>query len=238
MNPWLKFLERAARGREALSIVLLSGAEPAGLSAFMEAPGAEPEGPLTEASFWPSDWEEALKAAAAERLPAGGLLVSPGPRRYYISGLDYPRTALILGGGHVGRATGRLLRFLEFTVTLADDRPEFLTGLSEEGIRGVLTPFDDLDRAFPDPDFGSVVIATRGHAQDTASLRQVLRWPKLDYVGMIGSRRRASETLAMLAGEGFGGLERVHSPIGLSIGAQTPQEIAVSIAAEIIAGGA
>ncbi len=204
MNPWLKFFEWASRGRKSLSVVLLSGAEPAGLSAVMESPGAEAEGPLTEAPFWLSDLGEALRAATMASPPAGGLVIDAGPRRYYISGLEYPLSALVLGGGHVGRATGRLLRFLEFEVTIADDRAEFLAGLEEEGLTGVLTPFEDLNRAFPAPAFGSVVIVTRGHAQDTASLRQVLRWPDLDYVGMIGSRKRASETLAMLAGEGFG----------------------------------
>jgi xanthine dehydrogenase accessory factor len=204
----------------------------------MEAPGAEAEGPLTRADFWEGDWKAALKAAAQKSPPEGGRVIALGPRRYYLSGLEHPRSALVLGGGHVGRALGRLLRFLEFEVTLADDRAEFLTGLSEAGITGVLTPFDDLNRAFPAPAFGAVVIVTRGHAQDTASLRQVLRWASPDYVGMIGSRKRAAETLVMLAGEGFGDrLEKVHTPVGLPIGAQTPQEIAVSIAAEIIKAG-
>jgi xanthine dehydrogenase accessory factor len=81
-----------------------------------------------------------------------------------------------------------------------------------------------------------VVIVTRGHGGDQAILRQALR-RRPDYIGMIGSRRKRGLIYEQLAGEGFtpDDLARVHCPIGLSIGAKTPEEIAISIAAELIA---
>jgi xanthine dehydrogenase accessory factor len=235
MNPWIQLKQWADQGRDSLSIILVNGEEP-GLSAVMERPGAEPCGPLTGANFWAADWAE-LRKIMASSPPEAGLLQTVGGRQYYIAAVSPPPSALVLGGGHVGRAVGQLLRFLEFDVTLMDDRAEFLKEVSAEGMLPVEAKFEDLNSAFPTPNFQAVIIVTRGHAQDTAALRQVLAWPQFPpYVGMIGSRKRAAETLAMLAAEGFpqDRLKKVHTPIGLSIGAQTPREIAISIVAELV----
>jgi xanthine dehydrogenase accessory factor len=80
-----------------------------------------------------------------------------------------------------------------------------------------------------------VVLVSRGHKQDELSLREVVR-SDAAYVGMIGSRRRVGTVLTHLAREGYPreALERVHTPIGLDIGAETPEEIAVSVVAELI----
>ena len=206
-----------------------------GQMAVLKSSGAEPQGPLTENPFWPGDWETALKTAA-DGLTRGGALIGCGPRKYYLSVLAYERSALVLGGGHVGGALCRLLRFLEFQVTIMDDRPDFLN-YHEEGVTPVEASFNRLTEMFAHQGFDAVVIVTRGHAQDSSCLRQVLTWLRLPgYVGMIGSRHRTRETLKMLEEEGFAPevTGQVHTPVGLKIGAQTPAEIAVSIAAEII----
>ncbi len=137
----------------------------------------------------------------------------------------------------MGSALTTVLRFLDFEVTLMDDRPDFL-GPRDDGSRTVAAPFEELTGLFAEAHFSAVAIVTRGHAQDSACLRQILAWPvRPPYLGMIGSRRRIAETMAMLKSENFDEalLSQVHAPIGLDIGAQTPAEIAVAITAEILA---
>jgi xanthine dehydrogenase accessory factor len=91
-------------------------------------------------------------------------------------------------------------------------------------------------RRFPIDRATYAVLVSRGHKQDETALREVVH-SDAAYVGMIGSLRRVSTVLTHLAREGYPkeALERVHTPIGLDIGAETPEEIAVSIVAEIIA---
>lgn len=208
----------------------------AGLMALVEKPGAPAFGPLTQAPFWAEDLASVLAGAMAGGLPAEGRLAENGGRRYYLAPLVFTRSALVLGGGHVGSALAELLRFLAFRVTIMDDRPEF-AGPRSDGAEAVCADFGEISARFAGQGLDAVVIVTRGHAQDSACLRQILAWPELPpYVGMIGSRRRTGETLKMLAEEGFSPerLALAHTPVGLNIGAQTPAEIAVSIAAEII----
>ncbi len=240
MNVWTTLGQWADRHLNSLSVILVEAppdqAALIGRMAILESPEAEPRGPLTEAPFWAGDWAGALRGALADIPAEAGRRVECDGRRYYLSPLFYSRSALVMGGGHVGGALCRLLRFLDFDVTLMDDRADFLTG-RDDGTVTVEGAYADLGRLFPNPTFDAVVIVTRGHAQDSTCLRQALSWPvPPPYLGMIGSRRRTRETLAMLTGEGYDPerLRRVHTPIGLAIGAQSPAEIAVSIAAEII----
>ncbi|MDL2226748.1 XdhC family protein [Deltaproteobacteria bacterium OttesenSCG-928-M10] len=238
MNVWKYLNNRSSIKETALAVTLLKApdAGSAGLMAALDEPGGEAAGPLTRAPFWAEDWAAALHQATAGYPPEEGRLVENAGRRYYISSLSYGRSALVLGGGHVGAALCRLLRFLDFAVTLMDDRPDFLKSPAEN-VEMVEASFSRLTGLFGAAPFDAVVIVTRGHAQDTACLRQVLGWPQPPpYLGMIGSRRRTAATMALLSDEGYDQkkLSRVHTPIGLDIGAQTPEEIAVSIAAEII----
>ena len=239
MDVWATLGQWAEKRLKAITITLIQAPaeqrEMVGRMVALSEPQAEAQGPLADAPFWEAD-RAAVLSAAAGNLPEGGLLVDGGERRYLVSSLACVRSALVLGGGHVGNAVGRLLRFLDFEVTLVDDRPDFLKSPAEN-VRTLEASFARLSGLFAEAFFDAVVIVTRGHAQDTACLRQVLRWPQPPpYLGMIGSRRRTAATIDMLAGEGYGQdkLSLVHTPIGLKIGAQTPEEIAVAIAAEII----
>ena len=240
MNAWTTLGQWADQGLNPVCITLLEAPAPdgrlAGALAVLEGPEAQAQGPLCSAPFWPADWDSSLKAAAAQNIPEGGRLLTVGGRRYLVSALLRSRSALVLGGGHVGDAVGRLLRFLDFEVELLDDRADFLK-TRDDGVRTVEAPFGRLSELFQNSGLKAVVIVTRGHAQDTACLRQVLSWDRQPaYLGMIGSRKRTRETLEMLSREGFPQerLNQVHTPIGLKIGAQTPAEIAVAIAAEVI----
>jgi len=143
---------------------------------------------------------------------------------------------LVVGAGHVGQAVARLGDYVGFSVTVLDDRPEFASRKRlPEADRILCGDIVESLRGFPIDAGTYVVVVSRGHRQDELALREVMR-SDAAYVGMIGSRRRAGAVLQHLSEEGFPqeALKRVRTPIGLGIGAETPEEIAVSIMAEII----
>lgn len=149
------------------------------------------------------------------------------------------RLLVIFGAGHVGRSVALLGAVLGMNVVLVDDRKDFLRLdlLPVSGIQFVLSGFDNIESQ-DIVDEGSeiaVVIVTRGHQSDEVILRQVLKY-RLGYLGMIGSKRRIAGVLRRLRSEGISELllGSVRAPIGLDIGAASPQEIAVAIHAEII----
>lgn len=142
----------------------------------------------------------------------------------------------IFGAGHVGAALCHLASYVDFVVVMIDDRGEFahqenLPDASEIIVTRFEDAFSDL---FIDQD-SFIVVVTRGHAHDRTVLAEALQ-TKARYIGMIGSRRKTKLIFDSLLDEGFAksDLERVHAPIGLDIGGETPEEIAVSIVAELI----
>jgi xanthine/CO dehydrogenase XdhC/CoxF family maturation factor len=143
---------------------------------------------------------------------------------------------LVFGAGHVGQATALMGAMLGYNVVVVDDRQEFLSRkrFPDPRIELVVHEMDGaaVGRISPGT---AVVIVTRGHQSDEACLKSVLR-SAATYIGMIGSKRRVLGVFKKLSSEGFTETElgRVHAPIGLRIGARTPQEIAVSILAEVI----
>jgi xanthine dehydrogenase accessory factor len=143
---------------------------------------------------------------------------------------------VVLGGGHVGKAVAHLAKWLGFRVAISDDRPEFCTPESNP----------DADEFYPltmaelplhlnITRQTALILTTRGNNVDIAGL-PVLLESQAGYIGVIGSLKRWSETVKSLNEAGISDeqLKRVHSPIGLGIGAETPEEIAVSIMAEIL----
>ena len=150
--------------------------------------------------------------------------------------LEAPASLVIAGAGHVGHALARIAGPLGFSVTVVDDRRDVA---SIERFPGATLVVGDIARELrrlPMDEATHVVIVTRGHKHDADALAAVAE-SKAGYVGLIGSKRKVVTILKRLAGEGVSeaALRRVHSPIGLDIGAITPDEIAVSIAAELIA---
>lgn len=143
----------------------------------------------------------------------------------------------IFGGGHVSRALVPVIAAAEFRPVVYDDRPEFVTPEAFPQAEGLLCgPFTELSRSVTVTPEDYVVIMTRGHQADYEVLSQVLR-SGAKYLGCIGSRRKLALCKERLLAAGFTEAEyaRLHAPIGLAIGAQTPPEIAVSVAAELIA---
>jgi len=142
----------------------------------------------------------------------------------------------VFGGGHVSSQIVPLASRVGFQVVVIDDRQEFADIKNFPGAREVhQVPFDGVMDRLQVDEYSYLVIVTRGHVQDKDVLAQALK-TDARYIGMIGSTRKRDIIYAKLIEEGFARdeLSRVHSPIGLEIGAETPEEIAVSIVAELI----
>lgn len=143
---------------------------------------------------------------------------------------------IICGGGHVSLALAQIAALLEFEIVVIDDRTEFANVERFPMADAVLAqPFMDALDALGSREDDYYAIVTRGHSFDRECLAHVLRG-KYAYAGMIGSRTKVNAVMEHLRGEGFTQeiLDGVHSPIGLKIGGQTPAEVAVSIAAELV----
>ena len=144
---------------------------------------------------------------------------------------------IVFGGGHVGARVAEAASFAGWRVTVVDDRPDFADPARLPfAEQAVVCDFHDLPATLGVDAETYVVVATRGHQHDALIVEQLAR-RDVRYLGMLGSRRKVALTWRLLAGEGIPGerLEAIHAPIGLSIGADTPEEIAVSIVAEMIA---
>jgi xanthine dehydrogenase accessory factor len=150
---------------------------------------------------------------------------------------------VVAGAGHVGASLARLAALVGYRVTLIDDRAEFVTrqifpSAAEEQIKLVAAENwgDAIRDAIGNGHGVSIAIVTRGHKQDEDCLRAALT-ANPDYIGMIGSKRRTNIVLDKLREEGFdeAWLKNVRAPIGLDIGAVSPEEVALSILAEIVA---
>jgi xanthine dehydrogenase accessory factor len=146
-------------------------------------------------------------------------------------------TVYLFGGGHVSLYVSKMAAMAGFEVVVSDDRPAFAN--PERFPEAAETHAGPWEQTFPKLKVNALsylVLVTRGHKADLDCLRWALTTPAR-YIGMIGSKRKFIEIAKVLDREGVTSeqLERVHSPIGLDIGALTPEEIAVSIVAEMIA---
>lgn len=146
------------------------------------------------------------------------------------------RKLVICGAGHVSMPVIQLGKSIGFEVTVLEDRPSFADMARKAGAdRVICDSFENGLKGIPGSLSTYFVIVTRGHRYDTLCLKQIIEKENA-YVGMMGSRRRVAMMKRALEEEGVSRtlLEKVHTPIGLAIGAETPEEIAVSILAEII----
>ena len=155
----------------------------------------------------------------------------------FIEEFKLASTAYIFGGGHIAYALEPVLRHVDFRTVVIDDRAEYANSerFSYADRTIVVKDFDDAFNEIQTDDDSYIIIVTRGHRGDLKVLRQALQRP-FAYLGMIGSRRKNSLLYDVLREEGVTEkqISQIHAPIGLSIGSETPEEIAVSIVAEII----
>lgn len=191
---------------------------------------AEGSGPAA-AGLSPEAREAVAEVLARER---GALLVGPAGGRVFVEAFA-PRPALVvLGAGHVGQALARLGRFLGVHVTVADDRPEFATvERFPEADRVLAAPIPSVLARLPIAPGTAVVVAMRSHELDYEATAAALSTPAR-YVGLVGARRKAILVIERLVAEGVPAerARALRTPVGLDIGARTPEEIAVSILGE------
>jgi xanthine dehydrogenase accessory factor len=164
-------------------------------------------------------------------------LICGGSLDIFIEPVLATPTAFILGGGHVGLHVAKVAKIAGFDVIAADDREAFANrDRFPEAVRTIAGPWEEIFPQLSVNHHSYLVLVTRGHKGDLDCLRWAVTTPAR-YIGMIGSKRKFVEISKVLEREGVPAekIERVHSPIGLDIGALTPEEIAVSIVAEMIA---
>jgi len=165
------------------------------------------------------------------------LALEAGSEEAFVEVLDPPPRLLVCGAGHIGRAVARMMIELDFDVLVHDDRPEWLDALAFPQICQLEFDLGTAIRRLAEWEGARyAALVTRGFPQDLEALAGLSALPRLDYLGLLGSRKRIQTVLS--AHEKIGNIpcakDALHAPIGLALGAETPQEIAVSIAAEII----
>jgi len=140
----------------------------------------------------------------------------------------------IFGGGHIGAALAPMAAAAGFKVTVADDRSEFAKAARfEKASRTICMPYGEAVKMVPDSAF--VVIVTHGHAHDEEILNAMVRkTPRLPYIGMIGSSRKIAVVMETIRAAGIDIGPNVYAPIGLDLGGDSPGEIALAIAAQLL----
>jgi len=209
-------------------------ADPAYLAALDAAASAD-SGTVTTAIDW-SGGPRKTFAPLADAERAGPAARLSDDRRYVVERIVPAPRLLVFGAGHVGAAIARAAGTAGFRVTLTDDRPEFADPARFPGLTVRAEAPDRVLDAFAPGAADAVVVATRGHRNDAEILDRLVRMG-VGYVGLLGSRRKRAVILTALgaAGAPSGALGAIRVPVGLEIGAVTPEEIAVSVVAELIA---
>lgn len=175
------------------------------------------------------------RKAALQACTATGILELDG-QRIFAERFGAVPQLVVCGGGHVAAAVVKLAKLLGLPVLAMDDREEYAQQLRQAGADTVLcAPFVQALAKVPGGAETYFVVVTRAHAFDVDCLQEILRKPAA-YVGMMGSKGRAALVRRQLleAGLDVGRVEALYAPIGLSIGSQTAEEIALSILAQIV----
>ncbi|HHW87704.1 MAG TPA: XdhC/CoxF family protein [Chloroflexi bacterium] len=247
MRAVLTALAAAAAQREAVALITVMTAE----GEFAGASGrhlvvwldARPSvGDLMIGELQPQLLDAARQALRERRHTRLEYRTEHGALTLFVEVQPQPYHLIIAGAGHVAVPLATMAALCDFTVTVLDDRPQYANVQRFPTANRVIAgPFrEELRKLRGDqPTFDAqtcLVLVTRGHQYDVELLLEVLDDP-LAYLGMIGSRRRIRAVYELLereCGIPRHKFDRVHAPIGLNIGAQTPAEIAVAILAEII----
>lgn len=235
MSVYKDILEKLNTGQKVVMLTTLDSTRQSGKSQPKKAYYTEAD--LKKTGFTKS-LSSGTKQLIQQALATGELqIASASNKKLLIAEPFFPIPNLIIfGGGHIGKALCEFGARLGFSITVVDDRIEFAN--AERFPDADYVVCESFDKCFDQLQFNQhtyVVIVTRGHRHDTACLREIAKktWA---YAGMIGSRRRVQGVREQLINEGtpLKVLEKVNSPIGLDIGAVTPEEIAISILAQVI----
>ncbi len=165
------------------------------------------------------------------------VLTDPSGDMVFLEPFFQKERLILFGGGHIALPLTKMGAMTGFRVTVVDDRPSFANTDRFPEAEEVIC--DEFSHAFERLQIGPndfLVVITRGHRHDEVCLREILRLPETIYTGMIGSKRRVATVFEYLKQEGFEAerIGRICSPIGLPIGSVTPEEISISILAEVI----
>ena len=166
-----------------------------------------------------------------------GGLVCGGKVLVYIEPIIPDPVLVILGAGHVGKALAKAARFSGFRVLICDDRSEHANRENIPDAHEILVhEFVDIFEGLIIPEHAYIVVATRGHNHDLDAVKASLLRTKARYIGLLGSRRKKALVFRALEEAGFSPEEigRVQIPVGLPINSVTPEEIAISIMAQVI----
>jgi len=154
----------------------------------------------------------------------------------YRENIGLPLIAYIAGGGHVGLAVSRVMKTLGFYVVVFDHREDVFT-IEQNSFADeiIITRYEDIGKKIIESERSYIIIVTPMHTGDEATLKSVID-KKVNYIGMMGSKRKINNIFDALLADGINEelFKKVHTPIGIEIEAETPEEIAISIAAEII----
>lgn len=242
-----RFLER--HGRVAMAtVVAAKGSTPRDATARMLV---LPDG-STHGTIGGGRFESLVIADARKLLESHGLpftrrydFVPEGPNAFgavcggtatvLLEVVERAPRLLVVGAGHCGRALARMAAFAGWEIAVADERPEQLDPAAfPEGATLVLVKEDYSDLPLPAPR-DSVALVSRGHVTDGRAFRR-LRGVPVAYLGMMGSHAKIRTLFDELRAEGWAEdeLARARSPIGLDIGAESPEEIAIAIVAELV----
>jgi xanthine dehydrogenase accessory factor len=162
--------------------------------------------------------------------------VCGGQVEVFVEPIIPPPTVVVVGAGHVGKAVAHLAKWLGFRVVVSDDRSEFCNKETTPDAEAFFPfPMADLPKHLKIDRRTFLVLTTRGSSVDAEGLPALLNTPAV-YIGVIGSKRRWATTIKELRERGVTeeSIARVHSPMGLELQAETPEEIAISILAEIL----
>jgi len=163
-------------------------------------------------------------------------MICGGEMEFFIEPINPAPHIYIFGGGHCGYPLARFSTQLGFQYTIIEDRQEFASAERFPNAHEIL--LGDIKEIAGKIDIGSsdyITIVTRNHELDYIALRNIIKKPA-KYIGLIGSKRKRQQIFKSLLNDGIGQkeIDRIHTPIGLDINAETPEEIAISILAEII----
>lgn len=155
----------------------------------------------------------------------------------YTETIGYKNHLFIIGAGHCALALSRIMHLMDFYIHLYDDRKDLKTVSENKFVHAITLPEDyrQLEDLIKPGESHYVVIMTFGYRTDAIALKALIN-KKFKYIGLLGSKAKTKKMLADMQAEGFDAtvLQSIHAPVGIPINSQTPEEVAISIAAEII----
>lgn len=221
-----KFLKLIDKNKENIVITIISG-DNIGEKIVLS------DGEIVYKDNDDTKWEKIISAIPADKKSQS---LTVDGEKIYVEFMRQSYNVVVCGAGHISIPIINICKLLDLPVTVIDDRITFANNAVEAGADKVICkPFEEALRNIEGDNSTFFVIVTRGHRYDQTCLENIIHKENA-YIGMIGSKVRVAKVLDYLESEGISRekLKKVYTPIGLKIGAETPEEIAVAIMAQII----